>query len=36
MVAFSLRLQVCDFWKQLAWPELVSSYPFVYSLVEVE
>ncbi|XP_032788446.2 BAI1-associated protein 3 isoform X1 [Daphnia magna] len=27
--------QVCDFWKQLAWPELVSSYPFVYSLVEM-
>ncbi|XP_046644762.1 BAI1-associated protein 3-like isoform X1 [Daphnia pulicaria] len=27
--------QVCDFWKQLSWPEVVSSYPFVYSLVEM-
>ena len=27
--------QICDFWKQLSWPDVVSSYPFVYSIVEV-
>lgn len=35
IVFLPVVIQVCDFWKQLSWPELASSYPFVYSIVEV-
>ena len=24
--------KICDFWKQLSWPDVASSYPFVYSM----
>ena len=29
------KYQICDFWKQIAWPDLNSSFVFVYSIVEV-
>lgn len=30
-----LLFQITEFWKQLAWPDLVGAYPLVYKLTEV-